>query len=453
MNRLIVLDNLRHGWVRLLMIGAACVAMFSMADLLLKTGASSTAAMCFGAQTMLAVVWVPPSPTPVRVDMLLESLLPISRRELVNTQWLLRAILPAAWLTMFFLIAWLLGLADQLGSVMPWYLPVHLFAAYLSGTSLYFLATVALRQASPGNPQPLGGLLAFVAMAAPVAYLAALFAWRDHQGIEFVLILFALVFAAIARHIACSKLLLPMSRRPSPPSSWRKHRIGRDSRSGGFMQFARTLLRFQLAMVTAVLFGMVVVQWLARGMGSAEEHLYPLRELIRLTLPIALVLARFAIDTQMMVGRECRILRILPFSSGSLAVLILAATSGTLALGMVLLSPVACFVYGIEAGAFILTVSFCVIGFTSLATPLRLMSFPLYFEAPALFMFVFILMKICSFFYDGFTEGSPIPLALAGMIALLPLVLSWWSLKRLLTHSSQVYRPSVPRLFSLAESH
>ena len=219
------------------------------------------------------------------------------------------------------------------------------------------------------------------------------------------------------------------------------------------MQFARTLLRFQLAMVTAVIFAMVVVQWLARGMGSAEEHLYPLRELIRFTLPFALVLARFAIDTQMMVGRECRILRILPFSSGSLAVLILAATSGTLALGMVLLSPVAFFVYGIEAGGFILTVSFCVIGFTSLATPLRLRSFPLYFEAPALFMFIFILMKICSFFYDGFAEGSPMPVALAGMIALLSLVLSWWSLKRLLTHSSQVYRPSVPRLFTLAESH
>ena len=49
-----------------------------------------------------------------------------------------------------------------------------------------------------------------------------------------------------------------------------------------------------------------------------------------------------------------------------------------------------------------------------------------------MFMFMFILMKICSFFYDGFTEGSPIPLALAGMIALLPLVLSWWFLKRLL---------------------
>ncbi len=116
------------------------------------------------------------------------------------------------------------------------------------------------------------------------------------------------------------------------------------------------------------------------------------------------------------------------------------------------MSPVAFFVYGIKTGGFILMLSFGVIGFTSLATPFCFRLFKLYFLVP-LFLFMFVLMEVGGFFYDGFTEGSPIPIALAGMIALLSLVLSWWFLKRLLTHSSEIYRPSVPRLFSLAESH
>ena len=464
MNRLIILDNLRHGWVRLLMIGGLCVVtQAGMTEPLiytgilytgiLYTGSLVTAAFLIGVLPMTLAIFIPPSPTPVRNSMLLESLLPIARTELINTHWMLRAILPAAWLTLSFIIAWLLGSPDRISAAMPSYLPVHLFAAYLCGTSLNFLASGVLRQASPGNPQPLAAVLGFVAMAAPVAYLGALWTWREDQGVAFVLVLFALVFAAVARHIACSKLLLPMSRRPSPPSSRRKHRIGRDSRSGGFIQLAQTLFTLQFAMVTAFLLLLVLVQLLVRSMVPAEGPLYPLEELVSFGLPFVLLTTRFAFDGAMMVGRECRPFRILPLSSGSLAALILATTSGTLALGMLLMSPVAFFVYGIEAGGFILTLSFCVIGVTSLATPFCLRFFNLYFLAP-LFLFMFVLMEVGGFFHDGFTEGFPIPIALAGMIGLLPLVLSWWFLKRLLTHSSQFYRPpSVPRLFTLAESH
>ena len=335
---------------------------------------------------------------------------------------------------------------------MPSYLPVHLFAAYLCGTSLNFLASGVLRQASPGNPQPLAAVLGFVAMAAPVAYLGALWTWREDQAVAFVLVLFALVFAAIARHIACSKLLLPMSRRPSPPSRRRKHRIGHESRYGGFTQLVPRLLMLQLTVVTGIVLVMVLARWLVGGVGSAEEHLFPLRDLATFVLPISLSALSFSVTMQMMVGRECRLFRVLPLSSGSLAALILTTTSGTLALGMLLMSPVAFFVYGIEAGGFILTLSFGVIGITSLATPFCFRFFKL-FLLVLLFLYMFVLMEVGGFFYDGFMAGSLMPLALAGIIALLSLVLSWWSLKRLLTHSSEIYRPSVPRLFLLAESH
>ena len=454
MNRLIILDNLRHGWVRLLVIGAPYVVTLAlMMEPLIYTGSLVTAAFLIGALPIMLALCIPPSPTPVRNSMLLESLLPIARTELINTHWMLRAILPAAWLTLFFIIGWLLGSPDRIRAAMPSYLPMHLFAACLCGTSLNFLASGTLRQASPGNPQPLAGVLGFVAMAAPVAYLGTLWTWHQVQGVAFVLVLFALMFAAIARHIACSKLLLPMSRRPSPPSSWRKHRIGRDSRSGGFIQLAQTLFTLQFAMVTAVLLLLVLVQLLVRNMVPAEGPLYPLEELVSFGLPFVLLATRFAFDAAMMVGRECRLFRILPLSSGSLAALILATTSGTLALGMLLMSPVAFFVYGIEAGGFILTLSFCLIGITSLATPFCLRFSKLYFLVPSYLLFMFILMEVGGFFYDGFKAGSLMPLALAGMIALLSLVLSWWSLKRLLTHSSEFYRPSVPRLFTLAENH
>ena len=455
MNRLIILDNLRHGWVRLLVIGAPYVVTLAlMMEPLIYTGSLVTAAFLIGALPIMLALCIPPSPTPVRNSMLLESLLPIARTELINTHWMLRAILPAAWLTLFFIIGWLLGSPDRISAAMPSYLPMHLFAAYLCGTSLKFLASGALRQASPGNPQPLAGVLAFVAMAAPIAYLGTLWTWHQVQGVAFVLVLFALMFAAIARHIACSKLLLPMSRRPSPPSSWRKHRIGRDSRSGGFTQLVPRLLMLQLTVVTGIVLVMVLARWLVGGVGSAEEHLLPLRDLTTFVLPISLLALRFSVDGKMMVWRECRLFRILPLSSGSLAALILGTTSGTLALGTLLMSPVAFVVYGIQAGGFILTLSFCVIGITSLVTPFCLRFFKLYFLVPSYLLFMFILMEVVSFFYDGFAEGSPMPLALASTIGLLPLVLSWWFLKRLLTHSSQFYRPpSVPRLFTLAENH
>ena len=452
MNRLIILDNLRHGWVRLLVIGAPYVVTLAlMMEPLIYTGSLVAAAFLIGALPIMLAMCIPPSPTPVRNSMLLESLLPIARTELINTHWMLRAILPAAWLTLFFIIGWLLGSPDRIKVAMPSYLPVHLFAACLCGTSLFFLAAGALRPASPGNPQPLAGVLGFVAMAAPIAYLGTLFAWRDHQGIEFVLILFALVFAAIARHIACSKLLLPMSRRPSPPASSRIPRTGYGFRYGGFIPLISRLLMFQMAFVTWLILVVVLVNWFSRGTASAEEHLYPLRQLM-LILPFALFTLSLSVAVGMVMGREYRLFRILPVSSGSLAALILATTSGTLALGTLLMSPVAFFVYGIEAGGFILMLSFGVIGFTSLATPFCFRLFKLYFLVP-LFLFMFVLMEVGGFFHDGFTEGSPIPIALAGMIALLSLVFSWWSLKRLLTHSSEFYRPSVPRLFSLAESH
>ena len=302
------------------MIGAPCVvALAVMTEPLIYTGSLVTAAFLIGVLPITLAIFIPPSPTPVRNRILLESLLPIARTEIINTHWMLRAILPAAWLTLFFIIAWLLGSPDRISAAMPSYLPVHLFAAYLCGTSLNFLASGVLRQASPGNPQPLAAVPAFVAMAAPIAYLGTLWTWHQVQGVAFVLVLFALVFAAIARHIACSKLLLPMSRRPSPPSRRRIRRTGYGFRYGGFTQLVPRLLMHQLTVVTGLVLLVVFSRWLAGGVGSAEEHLLPLKDLTTFVLPISLFALRFSVDGQMMVWREFRLFRILPVSSGSLA--------------------------------------------------------------------------------------------------------------------------------------
>ncbi len=68
MNRLIILDNLRHGWVRLLMIGAPCVvALAVMTEPLIYTGSLVTAAFLIGVLPITLAIFIPPSPDISRV--------------------------------------------------------------------------------------------------------------------------------------------------------------------------------------------------------------------------------------------------------------------------------------------------------------------------------------------------------------------------------------------------
>ena len=449
MNRLIILDNLRHGWVRLLVIGCLFVGVVvPLTELALSEEIFHFARfLCFA--SFVLCFYMRPELGRVADALHPEGLLPISRIEIVNTHWLLRVILPGAWLTAFFTLAWLLGLTDQLNARMPPFLPVHLFAALLGGLSIVFFTTNAGEKASRGIWQPrdpwlvhcLAVCLILLGLVFSTGYLVLVSNLREMQSATFIFVAFSVLLAAAVHRAVLPDLLAPVMRRSAPSGLITETRTKQGFEARGLWQLVSISVPISAFLTLFLIVSLPAIEWLSSANTWEEVALESTNRWITFQLPFMCALMRLFLEDTFEVHKDLRLFRILPLSSGNLAARFLASKSGIQALVfIVLLGPLSMIAFGIETGCFILTLSLVCVAVTSFVTPTALRFSSWIIRVLFLVPFAWVSIALCNNAYDGFVDGSLAPLVFACVIGLASVLGAWWLTKHLSAHSPEIYR-------------
>ena len=447
MNRLIILDNLHHGWVRLLVIGALYVGVIAPASAFLAEESLTSLPFFFlGFISMICGVWIRPVNSPVRNEMQLDGLLPISKTELVTTQWFLRTVYPAACLTLFFLVATLLGPMRAMESIMPAHLPVHLFAAYACGFSAVFFSSNLQPQYSGGKWRPKGGLIAFLAMLVPSIYLALVSTFRDNTTAASVLVVIALFIVVVTRRTICSRLVAPTFRRPPPDFASNTRLLAYMSKLGGFRQLALYMIKSSVLYLATFFPIVAFMLWLI-----GEPNLFSVSGMLAsFLIPVSCALHILSLNQEASPNNlNSRALRTLPLTAGNLALRIIAVRCAGLTTGFLCLAPLFFWFYGTHMGLFLANVSFVCIASTSILTPFMLWIPSLWGRTVVGSICTGIVTGGILSVYQDFTEGSLTPLAIANLVGVGVLLGAWWILRALLCNSSRIYRPKAHEEFSV----
>ena len=456
MNRLILLDYLRHGWVRLLVIGCLIVGGVVPLTAFALSEENFSLAVILSLASFFLCFSIRPGLGPVADALHLEALLPVPRIEIINSHWLLRVILPSVWLTASFTLAWLLGLTDQLNARLPPYLPLHLFAAFLGGLSIIFFSVNASAigvQAASGTSRPrnfwfvfsLAVCLHLFAWGFSTGYLVLVSNLREMQTAALILVAFSGFLAAAVHRAVRPGLLTPVMRRSAPAVLVIETETKRESEARGLWQ----LISISVPTSTFVTLGFIVslpaLELLLSANTWQETALESANRWTTYQMPMMCVLMRFVSEDTFVVHKDLRLFRILPVSSGGLAVRFLASKGGIYALVfIVLLGPLSVIAFGIETGCFVLTLSLCCVAVTSFVTPIALRFSSLNMRVLFALPFVFILIALCNNAYDGYVDGSLAPLMIACVLGLASVLGAWWLTVRLLAHSPEVYRQKTP---------
>ena len=438
MNRLIILDNLRHGWMRLLVIGILYVGFIAPAsNFLVEVSQANFSLVVLGFLSMKFGLWIKPGISSLRKEMHIDCLLPIPRAELVNTLWLLRTIYPAACLTLFFLVASLLGLTQAIEAMMPAYLPVHVFAAYACGFSAMIVCNNLLTGLWSGNRLLEGAPIPFLAsVIVPSVYLALLSNLRGITAAVPVFLAAALLIVVATYRTVCSQLLVPMFRRPPADSVRKANRFTYESKIGGFRQLTLQALKISALFFVVFVSVLAIMAWL-----FGEPGLVNAQQLASVYLPLFCFLVTFNLNQhESQISIDSRVLRALPLTAGTLALRIIALRCAGLTIGFLCLTPLFVWTYGTHMGFFLANVSIICVASASILIPTLLWLPSAWGKISAAALCIGTMSGGLYIVYQSFTEGSLVPLATANLIAAAVLFMSYWLLKKILSKSSQIYR-------------
>lgn len=446
MNRLIILDNLRHGSVRLLVIGVLYAGIIAPAAAIIADEPLTNVLFFYlGFGSVAFGLWITLGGSPVRNELQLDALLLIPRTELITTLWFLRTLYPAAWITLFFGIASLLGLTQAIESVLPAHLLLHLFAALACGFSVLFLCSNLRVQYSGGKWRSNVGVINFIAMLVPSIYLALLSGIRDNTTAASVFIVFALFVVVATQRIVCSRLLAPMFRRPSPDSGSNTKLLAYLSKFGGFRQLALYMIKSSV-LFFATFFLILAIMWWFLGVPNPFSQT---RQSTVVFIPLSCFLFISNLHLEVSPNNlNSRVLRTLPLTAGNLALRIIAVRCAGLTVGLLCLTPLFFWIYGEQMGLFLVNVSILCIASSSIMTPFMLW-IPNFWGKNLFGVACAGMIAVGLMFADqGLTEGSLTPLAIAYMVSALVLFGAWRFLRALLCRSSRIYRSKAPEEFS-----
>lgn len=441
MNRLIILDNLRRGWVRLLVVVGLYLAFVAYA--VFPSGRQTLPDPQFfffvGLFPIVLGSLMRPGLDPIRNELILDTLLPVDRLQLVNTQWLLRTMFPAAVLSISFFLGSLAGLMRPLEASLPPYLPVHLFAAYACGFSVILFSNTLKVRHSDVTWQPKaswGGVL--IAVLVSTAYLVLLWNLHDFVAADTVLIGLALLVILATRRAVCSRLVLPTPRRPNLGKDrvWSLPELG--TGIGGFRQlWADSFYGSVLSLPILV----PIIAWTL--IAHPESSIRDLPGLLATTfIPLSCFLGPvMPFQTRTGPALDIRVLRALPLSPGTLALRMILIGCAGLATAYLCLTPLAIWIYGTPTGLYLFNVSVICLAIMTLSIFgwlwLRGIGTQALAAAPGFILLLFILF----FVHRGFEQGNYTALAIANLMGFTVLLWSWWLLRRLLCKSSKMYRP------------
>ena len=448
MNRLIILDNLRHGWVRLVVIGAAHVGFIApVSNFLVRESPSDFSLFLLGFFSMMAGSWIKPGILPVRNAMHLDNLLPVSRSQLVTTQWFLRTIYPATCLTCYFLLAWLLGLTQAIEAIMPAYLPLHLFAAYACGFSCVFFSHNLLARHCAGKWQPRGGgIPLLVSSLIPSSYLVLLFSIREIAVVPPIFVALSLLVVLVAQRSVCSRLLVPAFRRASAVEEKDAGLPTFQAVAGGFRQLGAQVL-VESARSVAVLFVVVALMFWLLPWADPTDFM---RLLATSLIPFSCFFGSIAfIQPRPERALDLRILRSLPLGPKSLAIrIILTGSAGPMAT-FLCLTPLAVWFYGTPMGLFLLDVSIMCIAVMSVLSPVMLRFQNQWARTLGGVAWLVPTMILLHFVFNSFTQGYLALLVVANLISFAVLLGSLWVFQDMLSKSSRIYRLRAPEEYSV----
>ena len=444
MNRLIILDNLRHGWWWLLGIGVIYLAIAVLLSdrVFLADGDITTATILLGSFPVLLGMLSRPGARSIGSDLLTEWLLPVSATEIVNTHWLQSVVLPALWLTLCFIIGWLLGLAGRVIEAMGPLFPLHLLATYLCATSLMFgsVTGVGLRLAINrylSVPWPL--ILYLLALIVPFVYLQALLTLRDSPAFSFLLIAVALLLVGRLQRAACSVPIIPERGKSLPEPSTARKRAEPPPIAGfkGLILAAWKLLLFFAVFFTYVAPVADCVTDIGPCTGVFTDWF---EESITIQLVVVCVLLRWVQDASFASGVDLRVLRTLPISAQSITGRYVFIASGVhWAVVCLALWPVAIYLEEVETALDLTAFTFFLIGVSAVLSPIFMV-----LRTPGRFLAIIGAMLCLGLlsggFYDGYLENRVAGIALTSTLGLATLLLSWWAMNRLISQSSEVYK-------------
>ena len=437
MNRLIILDNLRQGYPSLFFLG--CLYLFGLVpitDFVWNEMSPTIAALLFGffATIFCFLLW--PKREITRVPLGLDTLLPIPRGELINTQWFMRTVFPAAFLVIMFAIAGPLGLHEQTRSSMPEFLPAHLFFAYLGGLSLvsYCLS------GAMGRSYYWIAMALLLGLIFPFAYFLAFSRLQEFLAWPFMPMLLTSFLAAVLYRKAHVRLASDRGR-----GTFRSTRTSRRWKPGGwFAGGFKGLAASSLAMSAAgiLIFAVVLLSmdaWLNPATIEAADDGFLLRVAVK-CIPVLCFLTYNHFFQNFSLVAPIRILRLLPLSPGGLALRIYAITAGMQMLSFVALSLAAMSYFNVKYGLLLLDTCFVWTAVLSPLAPLTLRYRGLVRHALSFAYLLVMLFALNVFLRQPFMDVSSLENLFVHLLAIALLVASWWLLKRTLTHSSATYR-------------
>lgn len=443
MNRLIALDNLRHGVVELLVVAGAYWIMQFAADMFLAREKFFPFAIFLGTVPVLIGALNRPGNRPIESDLLTESLLPVSRKELVNTHWLLRVILPAVWLTLYFMVGWLLGFGDRIIETLGPEFPMHLLAMYLTATSIWFLnkADFMAHQGTKYGQLSwtLSVLLLLLGLLVPIVYLQVLWSLRDTQATSFLLIAAALLLVGLVQRVVCPRLMNWASFAPAPEHIRAPARAEKPPIVG----FKGLILPDWRVMLLAAAFLTYVapVADCHSDKGTCVEvlaHWFKADSVFQLTL--ASVILRFIQDLGFTEGVDLRALRTLPMSAQSMAGRYIFITSGLLWLVVCLvLWPVALYLGQIETATNLTAVSFLLISGSAILSPIYMVIRGLLGQWLVTVAAALCLGLVSNGFYDSYADGRVAGMVITSTLGGSALLFAWWVMTRLICESSSIY--------------
>ena len=437
MNRLIILDNLRQGYPSLFFLGCLyLLGLVPLTDFVWNEINPTIAALLFGffATVFCFLLW--PNREITKDPLGLDALLPVPRGELISTQWFMRTVFPAAFLAILLAIAGPLGLNEHVLSSMPDFLPAHLFFAYLGGLSLFFYCL----SGAMGHSYTWIAMALFLGLIFPFAYFLAFSRLQQFLAWPLMPMLLTSFFAAILYRKARVSLESDRGR-----GTFRSTRTSRRWKPGGwFAGGFKGLAASSLAMSASgtLIFAVVLLSmdaWLNPATIEAADDGLLLRVAVN-SIPVLCFLTYSYFFQYFSLVAPIRVLRLLPLSTGGLALRIYGITAGMHMLSFVALSLAAMSYFNVKYGLLLFDTCFVWTAVLSPLAPLALRYRGFARQALSFGYLLFMHFALNVFLRPPFMDVSSLENLFVHLFAIALLVASWWLLKRTLTRSSAIYR-------------